>query len=211
MSLFSEDIESKFTAYNNLLFRSRLEARWALIFDGLRVVYAYEPRAFQLANGLSYVPDFWLERERVWIEIKGKTPTSEEAQKAMSLFDITECPVYVFVDEPFVSGKPKRVYGVDVFAADGLGWHKVCDWIMCNDVLMKILGVQDQLKAHKISGKREAEAAFSCVVERAHRHDFHLRTSEEACMEYIALLKQRACHGWFTLNDMAGWRDEQDA
>lgn len=49
------DIQSIPTEYSGILFRSRLEARWASTFDGLGWPWEYEP--IQL-NG--YVPDFIL-------------------------------------------------------------------------------------------------------------------------------------------------------
>jgi hypothetical protein len=47
------------TVYNGYRFRSRLEARWAVFFDSLRVEYLYEPEGFQTEYG-RYLPDFFL-------------------------------------------------------------------------------------------------------------------------------------------------------
>jgi hypothetical protein len=57
------------TAYNGYLFRSRLEARWAVFFDAADIGYAYEPEGFDL-DGLHYLPDFWLPDLQAWVEIK---------------------------------------------------------------------------------------------------------------------------------------------
>ena len=38
-------IQAKPTAYNGYLFRSKLEAKWAVFFDALRIPYVYEPEA----------------------------------------------------------------------------------------------------------------------------------------------------------------------
>ena len=46
------------TVYNGYRFRSRLEARWAVFFDSLRVKYEYEPQGFLLPSGKRYLPDF---------------------------------------------------------------------------------------------------------------------------------------------------------
>ena len=46
------------TEYNGYLFRSRLEARWAVFFDALGVDYEYEPEGFELPSGDRYLPDF---------------------------------------------------------------------------------------------------------------------------------------------------------
>ena len=58
------------TKYNGLLFRSRLEARWAIFFDSLGLCYDYEPEGFDLGEHSYYLPDFWLPDIETWIEIK---------------------------------------------------------------------------------------------------------------------------------------------
>ena len=63
-------IEAKETIYNGYKFRSRLEARWAVFFDYLRVEYEYEPEGFQLSNGESYLPDFFLPKFKTYVEVK---------------------------------------------------------------------------------------------------------------------------------------------
>lgn len=58
------------TEYKGYRFRSRLEARWAVFFDTLNVLYEYEPEGFELGDGIRYLPDFWLPQQRCWVEIK---------------------------------------------------------------------------------------------------------------------------------------------
>lgn len=58
------------TSYNGYLFRSRLEARWAVFFDGVGVRYEYEPEGFELQSGEWYLPDFYLPDLCAYIEIK---------------------------------------------------------------------------------------------------------------------------------------------
>lgn len=61
------------TRYAGHLFRSRLEARWAVFFDTLNVRWRYEPQGFVLTNtGETYLPDFWLPKQRIWFEVKGE-------------------------------------------------------------------------------------------------------------------------------------------
>ncbi len=48
------------TIYKGYKFRSRLEARWAVFLDALRVRWEYEPEGYDLGNGMSYLPDFRL-------------------------------------------------------------------------------------------------------------------------------------------------------
>lgn len=47
------------TTYNQTRFRSRLEARWARLFDALGVEWAYEHEGYETPHG-RYLPDFWL-------------------------------------------------------------------------------------------------------------------------------------------------------
>lgn len=58
------------TKYAGVLFRSRQEARWAVLFDLLSVEWQYEPEGFQLPSQW-YVPDFWLPRQLCFAEVKG--------------------------------------------------------------------------------------------------------------------------------------------
>ena len=57
------------TIYDNYHFRSRLEARWAIFFNTLRVKYEYEKEGFDI-DGLWYLPDFYLPDYSCWVEIK---------------------------------------------------------------------------------------------------------------------------------------------
>lgn len=60
------------TEYKGYRFRSRLEARWAVFFDELGIDYEYEPEGFMLADGVRYLPDFYLPRFTLYIEVKPK-------------------------------------------------------------------------------------------------------------------------------------------
>jgi hypothetical protein len=48
------------TEYKGYLFRSRLEARWAVFFDTLGIEWKYESEGYKTANGEMYLPDFVL-------------------------------------------------------------------------------------------------------------------------------------------------------
>jgi hypothetical protein len=65
------------TFYNGNYYRSRLEARWAVFFDAMKIKYQYEPEGFK-SIGSYYLPDFFLPevtcrsnpKTGVYIEIK---------------------------------------------------------------------------------------------------------------------------------------------
>lgn len=62
------------TRYAGCRFRSRLEARWAVFFDALRIEWQYEPEGFDLPSGW-YLPDFLLTLGggQAWFEVKSTT------------------------------------------------------------------------------------------------------------------------------------------
>lgn len=68
------------TEYAGCLFRSRLEARWAVVFDRLGIKWDYEPQGLLVRDRLSspgdettrrYLPDFWFPELELWGEVKG--------------------------------------------------------------------------------------------------------------------------------------------
>jgi hypothetical protein len=67
------------TKYNGFLFRSRLEARWAIFFDTLGIDYQYELEGFELGKAGRYLPDFYLPHLDCWYEVKpGKLEPEDE-------------------------------------------------------------------------------------------------------------------------------------
>lgn len=66
------------TTYRGFLFRSRLEARWAIFLDRMRIDWAYEPEGYELPTG-RYLPDFHLPKDNVFLEVKpGPKPPMRE-------------------------------------------------------------------------------------------------------------------------------------
>lgn len=60
------------THYAGHLFRSRLEARWATVFDNLGVRWEYEPQGYRIGKARRpYLPDFYLTDLGWWVEVKG--------------------------------------------------------------------------------------------------------------------------------------------
>jgi hypothetical protein len=72
------------TRYRGYLFRSRLEARWAVYFDALELEWEYEKEGFNL-DGLLYLPDFWLPQPHWWAEVKPEAFSTGELRKAARL------------------------------------------------------------------------------------------------------------------------------
>ena len=122
------------TKYNGYRFRSRLEARWAVFFDTLGIVYEYEPQGYELDKG-RYLPDFWIPKQECWIEIKGIKPTSREQGLAHSLAQTSGNMAYIFWgDIPRLDGQRSLTPYDSAFACfpDGSGDEQYY-WCICPD------------------------------------------------------------------------------
>jgi hypothetical protein len=88
------------TRYKGYRFRSRLEARWAVFFDAMKVGWEYEKEGFNLGEEGCYLPDFWISpifyRESPypegnppfpgwWVEIKPTLLTDAEERRCRAL------------------------------------------------------------------------------------------------------------------------------
>jgi len=82
------------TRYNGYRFRSRLEARWAVLLDTLGLQWEYEPQGFVLGAD-AYLPDFWLPVMQVWLEVKPRNPNEREVRVARALADESQRPVAI--------------------------------------------------------------------------------------------------------------------
>lgn len=99
------DIKAIETEYRGCRFRSRLEARFAVLFDALKVKWEYEKEGFDLGSLGYYLPDFWLPHTveelaqdgwGLWCEIKPFKATEIELQKAIALAAMTKHNVLLF-------------------------------------------------------------------------------------------------------------------
>lgn len=75
-------IETQWKGYR---FRSRLEARWAVFFEALRLDWEYEPEGFETRAGW-YLPDFYIRDMDTWVEIKPTRALSEDENDRMLWF-----------------------------------------------------------------------------------------------------------------------------
>lgn len=110
------------TAYKGCLFRSRLEARWAVFFDALGIPWEHEPEVFETPHG-RYLPDF---RIRVcystspnkwwtaWFEVRRSGSTqdlSRERAVGSHLWSTDGEGLYLLRGLPRLSYGPDR-YGI---------------------------------------------------------------------------------------------------
>lgn len=89
------------TEYAGCRFRSRLEARWAVVFDRLRIEWQYEPEGFEKGHtsydpetlderreAIRYLPDFYLPELGTWVEVKGSDDQlAKDARKLALILD----------------------------------------------------------------------------------------------------------------------------
>lgn len=73
------------TRYQGCLFRSRLEARWAVFFDALEIPWEYEKEGYDLGEAGWYLPDFWLPQQQCFFEAKGGVADFSTKLKAFYL------------------------------------------------------------------------------------------------------------------------------
>ena len=97
------------TVYKGFRFRSRLEARWAVFFDALKIRWQYEPQGFEKVLNteegdevIRYLPDFYLPTQKIWVEVKG-CMDEKHADKLGRFLDF-ECPL------PYFIGSAKNSY-----------------------------------------------------------------------------------------------------
>lgn len=124
--------KSIYTKYDGVQFRSKLEARWSVIFDLMGVEWQYEHQLFQVQIGkkmIKYLPDFYLPELDCWIEIKGKHPTTEEFLKIYAVSLSVGRPAYIFSgsiprtpyllqQQDFWSIRLDNEIGVDILSQD---------------------------------------------------------------------------------------------
>lgn len=85
------------TQYKGYLFRSRLEARWAVFFDSLRIRWEYEKEGFDI-SGIRYLPDFYLLNS--YIEIKPDGYDVDKDKKILA-FSSANDNYFVFQGNPW--------------------------------------------------------------------------------------------------------------
>lgn len=108
------------TRYKGYHFRSRGEARFAILLDGMGIAWDYEPEGFELPSGW-YLPDFFVyypgsspQYQRhpgagYWVEIKGAPPTSREERLCLELAAETGHKTWIFHGGLGSQGRAKEI------------------------------------------------------------------------------------------------------
>lgn len=108
-----ENKKSVTTKYNGQIYDSRLEAKYAIIFDEMGIEYYYHTETFQLEDGTKYEPDFYLPKYDCWFEVKG-VMTEIDEHKVQCLEKESEKRVFV----GFEGFKLEDLYKTEYFITD---------------------------------------------------------------------------------------------
>lgn len=133
--LEKNSLNARETEYDNHLFRSRLEAKWAAFFNAMGLEYDYEPERYG-SVGRGYLPDFFIPGLNRFIEIKSIAMWEIIGQ--MELSDVEEIPeirriiqAFPLLDDAVIIafGEPSmRQY---LLANIGMGWIDVSVFADC--------------------------------------------------------------------------------
>lgn len=136
------------TIYSGVLFRSRMEARWAVAFDHLGLTWEYEPEGFNLKSGARYLPDFRLSfaNKILWLEIKPPNEKSEKMEEFAKEITGNELAT-TFRQVPHLD---RGFDGWEIFMnyGDGVGYdhsYFFCVCAGCNTVGFEFCGKSDRI------------------------------------------------------------------
>lgn len=126
------DIKPIPTRAFGILFRSRLEARWATYFRELGIEYFYEYEGFDFGGGLLYLPDFWLPQVSMWAEVKPGQFSDDDMYKCAMLQKGTGFPCLMLDGAPAM-----RSYfeSPRYDESCGLVWEQSTDYVLGIDYL----------------------------------------------------------------------------
>lgn len=90
------------TSYKGYRFRSRLEARWAIFFDSLKLKWEYEGQGYYVGSE-RYLPDFWVSTWNCFVEIKpNETVAQDRGERMCKLLSLeTTDPVLLITGNPW--------------------------------------------------------------------------------------------------------------
>lgn len=125
------------TRYQGYLFRSRLEARWAVFFDQLKLHWEYEKEGFYI-DDIMYLPDFYVigEHGDGWfVEVKGDLLDTESVRKAQLLDQqpppyAKGCIVVATLEYPGIGGDRNYMNDIGDKLLDHLPLERTVDAVM---------------------------------------------------------------------------------
>lgn len=144
------------TRYAGCLFRSRLEARWAVFYDSLGIEWRYEPEGFDLKDLGWYLPDFWLPELGLVIEIKPDSDFREETlQKLRLAAEALNARTGLLFYGDIPRGDPAEPYLTSAYAVSGGEWQDSeywwCECPECGRLDVQFNGRSERMSCHRSS------------------------------------------------------------
>jgi hypothetical protein len=128
------------TKYQGVLFRSKLEAKWAVFFDALGLKWEHEPESYTYPGVSGYMPDFllrWAPGDSGWCwgEVK---PDGGDFRKAELLARAANRPVIPLEGPPGdAAPTSRRIVGLLIIE---LGWDQAAAWRLFNSCVLQVKG-----------------------------------------------------------------------
>ena len=189
------------TVYNGYRFRSRTEARWAVFFDTLDIVYEYEKEGYNLGEAGWYLPDFWLPKQQCWIEVKGDTPTEEERNKAKALARDGKRPVWILIGLSDYKPELDKLYTEYRINAEMYRFEALPEWyadmaLSDPDEYGGIAKVKRAIQDGGIIWQMTSDSGLQPFTEAAGEADMHILscTDEQYIAAYSAARQARFEH-----------------
>lgn len=107
------------TEYNGARYRSRTEARWAVLFDHAGYDFQYEPEGYDLESGW-YVPDFWIPRLDAFFEVKPENVIIEAGYYCLERSLGEDLAYTTGKDVLFGCGSPHELLEISRIKRDGI-------------------------------------------------------------------------------------------
>lgn len=151
------------TQYNGHNFRSRLEARYAVLFDNLNIKWDYEPQGYKTEHG-PYLPDFLLYlREPTLVEVKpwpgpDRDPRWEEVSKVTRLIVARGMPHVNAIDKTGTNDSHYEAFSwsTDLDQACWDDMYAFCVCITCGSA-----GIEHSGRSARICRHGDSDKAYS--------------------------------------------------
>lgn len=115
------------STYKGVRFRSRLEARWAALFDYYSILWVYEPDVFNTPSG-RYLPDFLLPDIGAYVEVK-PAPLMFDFRAVRSVAEQTH-KEFLILDSPVVACRAYAILVPDQLGPDEF-YENWTDMVWC--------------------------------------------------------------------------------
>lgn len=171
------------TVYNGYRFRSRLEARWAVLFDCLGIRYQYEYQGFDLGKLGYYLPDFYLPDSMWFVEVKGNPNDETGIEKARYLDD--NPPEHAL--GCLIVGDPKQIERGNCYGADYMAYKLITG--------VYEIDVAQYNKAVTIAKQARFEHGETPRIERPYTKLRYTMPNEAKKLMQIKPIKKITCKG----------------